>query len=139
MLTEQEIDNKIRELCVASNPSIMDLVFGCEISRRFEQYHHIIIDANAVNGSYRFENDIIMTKEMIEQEKGLEILGRPLQLADILLAMNEKELKLANGNTEKLLIDNSELPDIMWAWNLTLPYSQQSLETKIFLLELLTK
>lgn len=64
---------------------------------------------------------------------------RPLQLADILLAIGDEPVNFFYYSTGEIRMDYLDKDDkeIQIYWNLTLPYSQQSLEVKLFIAELL--
>lgn len=86
MNKEQKIQF-IREKCIEANPSIKDLVFGCDV-----------IVKGIANDNPGCEYDIVVDDRIKEGRIGLgyfgevpiselEIIGREIRLADVLLAM----------------------------------------------------
>lgn len=92
MTKEQNIEI-IRKACIEANPSILDLVFGCELLTPFGN----VIFVDTYGKTERKEADTIayiqngelFTRDV--SEKGFdyffEIIGRKIGLADVLLAM----------------------------------------------------
>ena len=115
----------IKKKCIEANPSIMDLVFGCEvkwlhrkgiIARTFTEHGWRMVQVNLYN---KKPNTVSLRIE------ALEILGRDIRLADVLLAMGAKE------NWEDLIRGKN-------SWNLKNDsLDQQSPETIAFLYQLL--
>src|SRR4051812_7937637 len=88
---------KIRAACIAANPSIMELKFGCEVlfKNNFGNYEGIF--AGKYNGKllfyYQFGiKDGQLGKHYAESDKDFEILGRPIRLADVLYTLWQKNL-----------------------------------------------
>ena len=98
-MTEQQIDQDIREACVKANPAL-------EYTDRGGSQMRLI--------------------------KYPSLEKYSLQLADILLAINK------DNHSSKLISHNNYIyykGTVLW--NLTLPYSGQSIETKRFVYELI--
>jgi hypothetical protein len=124
-----EVMNKnlhfIREKCIAANPEIVELKFGCE-------FENVKTGARFIIPTNGYPND------------NHKILGRPIRLADVLLAIEN-----ANGNIElatygePLHIGHYEKPEregyySKAYWNLRADdLEKQSEETISFLYELL--
>lgn len=136
---EQDIQN-IREACIAANPEIVELKFGCEIEkdngeaiRKYKVWYYkqgekmecISVDQNL---GYSFVSPY---------EKNFTILGRPIRLADVLLAIRKDKWPGAEGH--QVLLGRMTEADVCEKWNLrndTL--TEQSPETIEFISNLLT-
>lgn len=74
---------KIREKCIEANPSIMELKFGCET------------DYGVITGIDGVRLKLDCTERYVSKgqvERGVaKIIGRPIRLADVLLAVDEIE------------------------------------------------
>lgn len=83
MEKEQEI-NIIRQKCIEANPEIVELKFGCEIkSKRWSK--NAIFLRMVRGGRYAYiRPDHMELKEAWSED--IEIIGRPIRLADIILA-----------------------------------------------------
>lgn len=128
----------VREACIAANPSIVELKFGCEIRSLETKMTYM---GKGVYWNAFLGNTFVDSGALIIDE----ILGRPIELADVLLAISQSGKKLVPW-----VIDEN---GFFWAkdsvnqcihvgglkvqWNLLKPFSLQSDETKIFLAELL--
>lgn len=86
----------IRKACIAANPSILDLKFGCEVKNKKFGYTFFVSFCDKENEvvvycpkefDNQFHHDSI---EHFEAGK-MEILGRPIRLADVLLAIAHKD------------------------------------------------
>lgn len=111
-MTTQQKREAIRQDCIAANPEIVELKFGCFITDK----HTILISQGG-----DFGNEILQTFDTDTEEVGgifashiddgsggsrletvddliesgeLEIIGRPIRLADVLLAIKEPEDKV---------------------------------------------
>ncbi len=86
--------DKIKQACIKANPEIVELKFGCVV--KGHQFG-VIID----NQTIRWEDAEIEDVEMgylnnLEINLGIKIIGRPIRLADVLLATRN-----AAGTTDK--------------------------------------
>lgn len=86
----------IRKACIAANPSILDLKFGCEVKNKKFGYTFFVSFCDKENEvvvycpkefDNQFHHDSI---EHFEAGK-MEILGRPIRLADVLLAIESQK------------------------------------------------
>ena len=118
---------EIRKACIASNPEIIELKFGCEFLEKGEKY--IILNAgtpikrSVVVGDKEKSNTFVFARwcddeRMFEGELtgSEEIIGRPIRLADVLLALqkgstNKRYIFIALGGPDKLM-------DLILLWNL---------------------
>lgn len=136
----------IRKACIAANPSILDLTFGCEVIPKQGELSGIVIKV--------FENntvDVICRKEIEEQKavitlegcpvERLEILGRPITLPDVLLAMNKIDA-YGVGSDGRFILGTEWVKEknglFAMTWNLTKSLEDQSPECLSFLAELFT-
>jgi len=97
----------IREKCIEANPEIVELKFGCQVSvPYFVQEHQIrLIGSNPMvfpdgkvaimdQGSYVGNEackHFFKDKAFHTFESGVDIIGRPITLADVLLALQAVE------------------------------------------------
>ena len=99
---------KIREKCIEANPEIVKLGFGCKIieKRTGLNWTGIIMsetgESEEYNKDYKdrfkkgeyyvhYPKPVAIGSWLHEEE--MEIIGRPIRLADILLAIHEKDKK----------------------------------------------
>lgn len=142
----------IREKCIAANPEIMELKFGCEIECKLGEWnkYKVLVGIGVCEKGHKNlqtceRNDCYMESGIwafYDSEENMhtinlkdgeyEILGRPIRLADILLAMNTN-LKISKVAMEGWLeIITGE------KWNLRADdLEKQSPETIDFLANLL--
>lgn len=95
-MTREEQIKSIREKCVAANPQIVELKFGCSLVRKDADigWNAVVTNSPRYRGGTGYEyfssdhwNQIQQSTEQITDE--YEIIGRPIRLADVLLAMND--------------------------------------------------
>lgn len=130
---------EIRKACIEANPSIKDLIIGCRIKMKDKQYK-TITKWGMVNN--RFPVILVLEDglEYIESEI-VEILGRPITLADVIIAL-KKDIVKAVSNYQ-ILEDDDDAPEewlmmsLIHKWNLTKSLEEQSPETIQFLHSLL--
>lgn len=132
MKTLQEKKNDIRAKCIEANPSIKDLVFGCDVQD--VEYSH--------KWKYvgRYSDDwLILWKDDTgtgkARRENIQIIGRPIQLADVLLA-------IGNNTDEGIyILDDGTFADrediVLGDWNLLKPFSEQEEPVIRFIHELL--
>lgn len=78
---------KIRESCIEANPGIMELKFGCQIL--FEDKIYTIARESSRGTFQAWYNDYTYAEFKISVEDSKQILGRPIRLADVLLALED--------------------------------------------------
>lgn len=129
---------KIREACIAANPEIMELKFGCEVYRGADTESKEIVvgffnDKIALVRRHPIIGDFLPFEVPRELEKGWTILGRPIRLADIFNMLSKLEDKIIyKGHM-------SFTNRIVYYWNLEHDdLSQQPPEALRFIAELLT-
>lgn len=151
--SRQELIADIRRAAIACNPSILDLVFGCQISRKGSEdslrHYRVIEDVGfGVNPKKVWINSIPfgampleLEKDLIENGGEFKIIGRELTLADILEVMREASERIEG----QLFVDDmgyfsiakvGRSLDRVARWNLRLSLEQQADETIIFIHEL---
>lgn len=84
-MTPTQAVELVKAACVKANPSIMELGFGCELLFEVEPYNS--------HNLHRRKDDIFVVIDENPDAKILgkfEILGRPIRLADVLLAIGKK-------------------------------------------------
>lgn len=126
-LTNEKIE-AIRKACIAVNPEIVELKFGCELYYPSYPMNAVIIsDSPTGNGNIRslrtdkghgFFTDVVnsegtlIRRNMFEGEELWKIIGRPIRLADVLLVIEDPVCGAMEEALE--LID----PSYKHAWNL---------------------
>lgn len=125
----------IRQKCIEANPSILDLVFGCEIDIGGVNWVLLKKDGE-MRIIYLLRRDTCFIWQITETE--LELLrlvkniGRPIRLADVLV-MAGREWELVNNGTMP-----QQIIKIIYLWNLhTDDLTKQSPETIDFLFSIL--
>lgn len=102
MNTKQENLEIVRQACIKANPAIMELGFGCKfISENGSEY--TILHAPE-NTPFRLTAVILEepNNEMDFRKDGkFEILGRPIRLADVLLAMGKNKIDVGCSSSFK--------------------------------------
>jgi len=91
-MTIQDKQNKIREACIAANPSILDLVFGCKVVWIGNEKEFYFI-SNGMAGLYTIWNE--ESSAIHKNPQDISIIGREIRLADILLALNKAKASSA--------------------------------------------
>lgn len=89
---------EIREKCIQANPEIVELKFGCEIYRKGATKREFF------SGSFNNLMSIVRIDEMgawlpfelpyPPESQEFEVIGRPIRLADVLLAIDENKIYL---------------------------------------------
>jgi hypothetical protein len=155
---------KIREACVAANPSILDLKFGCEVSldepeNEKEMAHpdrieRVLVMRTTENNVYLtvepYSEDVfeIWNDEMEFARVNLKILGRPIRLADVMATIftswntdeNIKKRPLDDDSYTEFFKDEREVViKVVKRWNmLDDNLEHQSPETLEFIANLLS-
>jgi hypothetical protein len=136
---------KIRAACIAANPEIVQLKFGCRVRYQGENWNVARLTGAAQIGVLlahpdgeevtRFEDTRTSTREKF----GFEIIGRPITLADVLLPIGDRQGRLrvdSSGWFEAM--DNTDNQFIRTAhWNLRVSLEDQSEGTIEFIAALL--
>lgn len=138
---------KLKKVIQEANPEIMELKFGCEVSYNNEPFMLVSIEfdeSEEGNSTYVYNvfPSILVAGEanvptyfarLIGEYEQFQILGRPIRLADVLLALSEK----FPGELIPKFEDYSTTL-FMGYWNLKDDnLDNQSFETKQFLINLL--
>lgn len=77
---------KIKDACIKANPEIMELKFGCEVLMQYSAETQIINTPKNEGKWFGITN----YETAFNPEEVKEILGRPIRLADVLLAIHAK-------------------------------------------------
>jgi hypothetical protein len=143
-ITQQKLE-AIREACIRYNPSIKDLVFGCKIVHEWEHDGKLV----SITLIYCFTESggILNTvaehdggRYFIGENIGFKIIGRDIQLADVLMMFSGQEDPKVDsidcvGRFERVHKDRIEVLDCKW--NLLLPLHLQEESTISFIYELI--
>ncbi len=163
-----EISDKlqhIREKCIAANPAIVELKFGCQVELRDEDFTRTTYiggvgkctkhkKSSTCNEDCNIESALWLAvveddpKELYEPKEWTieksstdlyEILGRPIRLADVLLALGETDWHIGqHGRFFKWSRSLEEMIGQPVSWTLRVDdLEKQSEETINFLYELL--
>jgi hypothetical protein len=141
---------QLKKIIQVANPEIMELKFGCEVEiptsgeANYKRYKAMVEHA-------RLDEVIAVDLDTfgqwtLRQGRDYKILGRPIRLADVLLALEKsKSLYYAFDGKGYLLTrsygtDDFNLSGLPFLWNLHDDnLDHQSEETKQFLIYLLTQ
>lgn len=155
MINDEEI-KFIRQKCIEANPSILDLVFGCEVKHEPSNYMGIDYRGTYLHEARGYEMHLIYFPGSEEGSQraysttinidDFKIIGREIHLADVLLAINNTS-NAAHAVTETgAFLIEGDSPSI-WEmdrdynvnWNLSKDsLSDQSPETIDFIFNLLS-
>jgi len=133
---------KLTKIIQEANPELMELSFGCEVT--FEGsvgMPHINHSATVLktNASGTIEIYTGFPPKSVNKEE-LEILGHPITLEHVLVALKAKsKAEYSNRPTIELKDYKHAYTELLCFWQLTKPLSGQSEETINFLLEILEK
>lgn len=120
---------KLKSVIQKANPEIMELKFGVSIEYHEKEFVYV---SDGMAGLYTIWSKPSSAIHVRPNE--IKILGRPIRLADVLLAVTK--ILHPIGKTSGL--DEDRLK-VLWRWNLKNDnLDRQSKETKQFLIELLT-
>lgn len=124
----------IKEACHLANPSILELKFGCRVLDGYEVKNILLRETK--NG-FTFLNTVMQEvhehkRKDILQEK---ILGRPIQLADVLYTIRMKLIPGAAGHSN--LIHSMIETDVLKYFDLLKDLDGQSEECIEFIYNLL--
>ena len=160
-MTREEKIEVIRKACIEVNPEIVELKFGCEVQVDFGDWEHGIILSDCVicpKHKKKVREDCYNDCDLqdahwimygneedgfwddaTEDTKIKEVLGRPIRLADVLLAIGKAQIELI-ASVPTIYLEQACLrtDDAIRFWNLrTNDLSQQSDECINFLYSLL--
>lgn len=146
MTKEQQI-KEIREKCIEANPEIVELKFGCFVMTVFKKtktripVQVCLIDKNYA-GNWIVTPWVSGAGTITIKEKDIdEIIGRPIRLADVLLALNKSvSLGCYPQYNDMLLINANDTHKTSGFWNLLKDsLTEQSEETITFIHQLICK
>lgn len=121
-MTNDPVKQKIVELL----PEILELKFGC----RIEDFGTLrTICGYRAGGDYLTDDGYWWTYSMLTQRKYLDILGRPITLADVLRAI----LKRYSPFAQSVVFGASDVQELLGMFNLTTDYDGQTQEVKDFI------
>lgn len=129
--------NKLRKIIIKSVPSILELKFGCDVSFN-DGYKYICVGKSDDYFEYWKDKGDGQRSNFTVSERNFgkpkEILGRPITLEDVLLAIGVGWAK--DRQTGKIELD-MRIVKLLTLWTPTNPLSQQSPEVWKFLLDIL--
>jgi hypothetical protein len=129
---------QLKEIIQKANPEIMELKFGCRI--KYENKLGIYIEKlEGFADCFKLDEQFRSTGMSIITNPKLESLGRPIRLADVLLALRKKAtVGMATISINGFLTVNyAGDKSGSTVWNLKDDFDNQSKETKKFLIDLL--
>ena len=131
---------KLKQIIQQANPEIMELKFGCVVTYEgsvgIPRIRHVATVLNKTqSGGIAVYTSFI--QYFIPEE--LEILGRPITLSDVLLAIKAYKIKLDFDTRSQPFLFITDWNDKTVIWDLTKPFDDQSQEIKDFLVGLLVK
>lgn len=137
---------EIRKACIKANDEIVELKFGCvvEVKNELPDKAIYISEASGNCGQIHFNpsTTYFLKHEIegsIEVSKIGKIIGRPLHLEDIMLAVKELAYKDVKGFKIRwtpfgeVKTWKDDCPEILKRWNLKKSFENQSEETKSFI------
>lgn len=116
-------------------PEIMKLEFGCYVNPTVDSIHFVL--AELIGGYVQVmemvedEGIIVFSKPMRDFPR--EILGRPIQLADVLQSVGDNDWEMRLSKPYILMIAKGKSVH----WDIRLNLSEQSIEVIDFLLEVI--
>lgn len=130
----------IREKVIEVVPEILELKFGCRVSITSEidgERAEIVIDNSYEVNTAEKEN--LYQKETGNTERIYEIIGRPIQLADVLRVIDKIDTHCIRTDGDFLKFDEDYKRYISFGvwWDLSKPLEEQSEEVLEFLVQLL--
>jgi hypothetical protein len=135
-MTKQDHIDKIRKACIAANPSILDLKFGCEVKffNSLNGFQKKICFKYESGTMYYFTENSKKIKESVGEIGDFEILGREIQLADVLKVLPKHTYFLdTQGGWWKWNKSGVEPEYLKADWNLLLPLELQELPVLEFI------
>jgi len=123
---KEEQLNQIRESCIKANPEIVELKFGCRfIDRESTQTLMYLSQSKSSGATYAYSetlgDDCYLEDFRFEDPNKIEILGRPIRLADVLLALHNfvGGIECYPQSDSSLLIQSFNEPKSSGKWNLS--------------------
>ena len=144
--------DKLKKVIQKANPEIMELKFGCEVECNYkwkDKYEYFglgkrgfvlnddvtLIDVYLEPNQLQSGHRAVKTSFIFYNKDKFKILGRPITLADVLIACGEeKEVNIWNFRNNEALI---RIPGNNCVWNLKENLDGQSDETLKFLTDIL--
>lgn len=132
---------QLKEIIVKAVPDIMELTWGCRVKTKNWGTVKITtlkddgyVDYLLEDGKPADEESMLFYKDEI-----VEILGRPITLENVLIAINKKDIdyRIMKWGENKIMLGVVDKRDGT-LWQLNKPLSEQSEDTIDFLLELLS-
>lgn len=92
-MTIEQKREVIRKACIAANPEIVELKFGCAILWGKTPLCGLILNKTYA-GNYLIRIEGTRTTTTVKERQITKIIGRPIRLADVVLAAKEKRKQL---------------------------------------------
>lgn len=131
---------KLQELILKSEEKTLEdeLGFGCRLEE-LSSGRQLRMLEDLGNNILCFKEGYSLDKTTIPFKHSLEILGQDITLERVMVALGAKEISFMDfcRKKEGYLI-SEELGEILELWTLTLPAHQQSEETQVKLIEILS-
>ena len=126
--------DKLKQVIQEANPEIMELNIGCRVAHKYHSSQSIVVENEQDNLS---PFDVQTDDGGFEKDKVIS-LGRPIRLADVLMAINKISIMQIGVFNDGTFLHKGD--DMGWRWNLKdNNLDNQSDETKQFLIDLLVK
>lgn len=135
---------QLKSVIQAANPSILELKFGCELQHADRLLYVLYPLGSDIYCTYREQKTgrpalWMLTKFQREYDRTFQILGRPIRIADVLLAIDKRLNYAVNQLGSFIDLENKEM-DVEATWDLVNDsLDAQSPETIQFLINLLVK
>lgn len=136
-MTTQEKKQLVKEAIIRAVPSVMDLVFGCEVKiGDFKRTVFQVFYDEDENVSNILTESSSIGMLQYTSPGAFEIIGRPIQLQDVLVAIDKAKplMELCVRQTGTFI--DPERISIGIHWDLSQDFDHQSEETIDFLYEL---
>lgn len=126
----------VKEAIIKAVPGILDLKLGCEVITNEEPWIFCMVvtppEGKDIRLAYQYDENGIYADCHFSKNKIVEIIGRPITLADVLIAIVEKYSISERDFYILELIENHGK-----CWDLSQDFDHQSEETYNFLWSLL--
>lgn len=128
--------NKLKQLIIKAVPEILDLKFGCEVTTNLGKLKFVYDEGLRHDGGKHFDLQwgfLCLYDELDERlvdpsetrRKSLKIIGRPIQLADVLRAIKHYEDKLTQDEFADYDYHDMAM-ELLGGWNLEKDLDGQS-------------
>lgn len=107
----------VRKKVIKAVPGIMELKFGCNVQLKIRGDLGFIINSD-FHGSVIHWNFTIKETRCLKEDD-LKILGRPITLADVLLAMEKAGLEMFTTDSWNVEVSSYDVAKILRLWNLS--------------------